>query len=109
MSNDKRELRILLNFERNDFGRGEASLAIEAGLIYMQDGEVRSFVDSSYRAEPYADLTLAGHVSPMLYLLSVCTGTLGLTGLFLEIRHHRQQHHTSPHDETATEMAARAA
>jgi uncharacterized membrane protein YdjX (TVP38/TMEM64 family) len=51
---------------------------------------------------------LAGRVSPVLYLLSVCTGAVGLAGLFQEIRHYRQQHHTSPHDETATEMAARA-
>jgi uncharacterized membrane protein YdjX (TVP38/TMEM64 family) len=41
---------------------------------------------------------LAGHVSPMLYLVSVCTGALGLTGLLLEIRHYRQQHHKTPHD-----------
>ena len=39
---------------------------------------------------------LAGHVSPMLYLVSVCTGALGLMGLFLEIRHYRQQHHKAP-------------
>ena len=34
---------------------------------------------------------LAGHPSPMLYLVSVCTGALGLTGLFFEIRHYRQR------------------
>jgi uncharacterized membrane protein YdjX (TVP38/TMEM64 family) len=45
---------------------------------------------------------LAGHVSPMLYLVSVCTGALGLAGLFLEIRHYRQQHHD---DEPAPEAA----
>ena len=33
---------------------------------------------------------LAGHVSPMLYLVSVCTGALGLAGLALEIRHYRR-------------------
>jgi uncharacterized membrane protein YdjX (TVP38/TMEM64 family) len=39
---------------------------------------------------------LAGHPSPLLYLVSLCTGALGLTGLALEIRHHRQHHrHTS--------------
>jgi len=43
---------------------------------------------------------LAGHVSPTLYLVWVCTGALGLTGLFLEIRHYRQQHHKARHDET---------
>jgi uncharacterized membrane protein YdjX (TVP38/TMEM64 family) len=50
---------------------------------------------------------LAGHVSPMLYLVSVCTGALGLTGLFLEIRHYRRHHHTtSQHgDEHAPEAA----
>ncbi len=47
---------------------------------------------------------LAGHVSPMLYLISVCTGALGLTGLFLEIRHYRLQHHKSPHDGPAVEF-----
>jgi uncharacterized membrane protein YdjX (TVP38/TMEM64 family) len=34
---------------------------------------------------------LAGHVSPMLYLVSMCTGALGLTGLLLEMRHYRRQ------------------
>lgn len=35
---------------------------------------------------------LAGHISPTLYLVSVCTGALGVAGLALEIRHYRQQH-----------------
>jgi uncharacterized membrane protein YdjX (TVP38/TMEM64 family) len=39
---------------------------------------------------------LAGHVSPMLYLVSVCTGALGLAGLLLEIRHYRRHHHRTP-------------
>jgi uncharacterized membrane protein YdjX (TVP38/TMEM64 family) len=51
---------------------------------------------------------LAGHVSPMLYLVSACTGALGLAGLFLEIRHYRQ-HHRAPDGESAVELAARAA
>ena len=38
---------------------------------------------------------LAGHVSPMLYLVSVCTGALGLAGLALEVRHHRRE--AQPH------------
>ena len=38
---------------------------------------------------------LAGHASPMLYLVSVCTGALGLAGLVLEIRHYRQHHRTT--------------
>lgn len=35
---------------------------------------------------------LAGHVSPMLYLVSLCTGALGIAGLVVEIRHYRQRH-----------------
>jgi uncharacterized membrane protein YdjX (TVP38/TMEM64 family) len=53
---------------------------------------------------------LAGHPSPLLYLVSVCTGTLGLTGLLLEFRHYRQRHHRTPQntsqgDEPAPEPA----
>ena len=51
---------------------------------------------------------LAGHVSPMLYLVSACTGALGLVGLVLEVRHYRQPP-TAPSDEIAVELAARAA
>ncbi len=40
---------------------------------------------------------LAGHVNPLLYLVSACTGALGLTGLILEIRHFWRQHHYSSH------------
>jgi uncharacterized membrane protein YdjX (TVP38/TMEM64 family) len=51
---------------------------------------------------------LAGHPSPLLLLVSLCTGALGVTGLIVEIRHHRQHHrrktHTSP--ETAPAPAA---
>jgi uncharacterized membrane protein YdjX (TVP38/TMEM64 family) len=36
---------------------------------------------------------LAGHPSSLLFLVSVCTATLGLTGLIIEIRHYRQHHH----------------
>jgi uncharacterized membrane protein YdjX (TVP38/TMEM64 family) len=39
---------------------------------------------------------LAGHPSPLLYLVSVCTGALGLTGLVLEVRHYRRRHHRTP-------------
>ena len=49
---------------------------------------------------------LAGHVSPMLYLVSVCTGALGLAGLLLEIRHYRHHHGTSPHGDTHVPEAA---
>ncbi len=60
---------------------------------------------------------LAGDVSPLLYLVSACTGALGLAGLIVEIRHYRQHHHrtrqhhhgaphtTSPGDEPAPEPA----
>jgi uncharacterized membrane protein YdjX (TVP38/TMEM64 family) len=51
---------------------------------------------------------LAGHVSPMLYLVSACTGALGLVGLVLEVRHYRQ-HATAPDDDIGVELAARAA
>jgi uncharacterized membrane protein YdjX (TVP38/TMEM64 family) len=49
---------------------------------------------------------LAGHVSPMLYVVSLCTGALGVTGLILEIRHYRLHHHlASHHDGYAPEPA----
>lgn len=52
---------------------------------------------------------LAGHPSSLLYLVSVCTGALGLTGLVVEIRHFRQHHRRAarraPHDEPAAEPA----
>ncbi len=51
---------------------------------------------------------LAGHVSPTLYLVSACTGALGLAGLLLEVRHYRQQHGSRP-DESTAELAPRAA
>jgi len=41
---------------------------------------------------------LAGHPSPALFLASVCTGALGLTGLVFEIRHYGQQHHRVSQD-----------
>lgn len=40
---------------------------------------------------------LAGHVSPMLYVVSACIGAFGLTGLILEMRHYRQQHRNAAH------------
>jgi hypothetical protein len=43
---------------------------------------------------------LAGHPSPMLFVASVCTGALGLTGLLLEIRHFRR-HRDEPAPEPA--------
>jgi uncharacterized membrane protein YdjX (TVP38/TMEM64 family) len=35
---------------------------------------------------------LAGHPSPLLFLVSLCTAALGVTGLVIEIRHYRQHH-----------------
>ncbi len=35
---------------------------------------------------------LAGHPTSLLYLVSVCTAALGLTGLIVEIRHFRRHH-----------------
>jgi uncharacterized membrane protein YdjX (TVP38/TMEM64 family) len=35
---------------------------------------------------------LAGHPSPLLFAVSLCTGALGVTGLVIEIRHYRHHH-----------------
>ena len=35
---------------------------------------------------------LAGHPSPWLFVVSVCTGALGLAGLVMEIRNYRASH-----------------
>jgi len=35
---------------------------------------------------------LAGHSSPWLFVVSVCTGALGMAGLLMEIRNHRRTH-----------------
>ena len=39
---------------------------------------------------------LAGHPNSPLYLVSVCTGTLGLVGVVIEIHHYRQHHRRTP-------------
>ena len=39
---------------------------------------------------------LAGHPGSLLYLVSVCTGALGLAGLVIEIRRYRQHHRRIP-------------
>lgn len=44
---------------------------------------------------------LAGHPSPLLFLLSLCTGALGLLGLVVEIRHYRRAHADDPAPEPA--------
>lgn len=46
---------------------------------------------------------LAGHPSPLLFVVSLVTSALGLTGLFLEIRHYRRRQHASPPEEPASE------
>ncbi|HWS90968.1 MAG TPA: TVP38/TMEM64 family protein [Mycobacterium sp.] len=53
---------------------------------------------------------LAGHPSPLLYLVSLCTASLGVAGLVVEIRHYRQHHRhntqsTSHGDEPSPEPA----
>jgi uncharacterized membrane protein YdjX (TVP38/TMEM64 family) len=49
---------------------------------------------------------LAGHPSPLLLLISLLTSFLGLTGLFLEVRHYRRSHRrTSQPDEPTSEPA----
>lgn len=48
----------------------------------------------------------AGSGSPLLILVSVCTGALGLTGLVYEIRNYRRQHRRMPgYDDPVREPA----
>ena len=50
---------------------------------------------------------LAGHPTSLLYLVSVCTGALGLVGLVVEIRHFREHHRRQQSSgEAAPEPAA---
>jgi uncharacterized membrane protein YdjX (TVP38/TMEM64 family) len=54
---------------------------------------------------------LAGHPSPLLYLVWLCIGALGVAGLAIEIRHYRQHHRRntqgrSSDDEAAAEATA---
>jgi uncharacterized membrane protein YdjX (TVP38/TMEM64 family) len=52
---------------------------------------------------------LAGHPSPLLYLVSALTGALGLTGLIIEIRQFRRRHRSAQRalgDEPSPEPAA---
>ncbi|MDD4866547.1 MAG: TVP38/TMEM64 family protein [Mycobacterium sp.] len=50
---------------------------------------------------------LAGHPSPLLYLVSLGTSALGVIGLVVEVRHYRRQHahHQTHHDEPTAEPA----
>ncbi|MCV7092362.1 TVP38/TMEM64 family protein [Mycobacterium interjectum] len=40
---------------------------------------------------------LAGHPSPLLFLVSLCTASVGVTGLVFEIRQHRRHHRRKTH------------
>ncbi len=40
---------------------------------------------------------LAGHPSPLLFLVSLCTAGLGVTGLVFEVRHHRRHDRCTTH------------
>jgi uncharacterized membrane protein YdjX (TVP38/TMEM64 family) len=46
---------------------------------------------------------LAGDPNPLLFVVSLVTSALGLTGLFLEIRHYRRRQHALHSDELAAE------
>lgn len=48
---------------------------------------------------------LTGHVSPLLFLVSLCTGTVGIALLAYEIRHHRRQHRARVADTDEVEPA----
>lgn len=48
---------------------------------------------------------LTGNVSPLLFLVSLCTASLGVAGMVYEIRTHRRHHRQHAADETATEPA----
>jgi uncharacterized membrane protein YdjX (TVP38/TMEM64 family) len=48
---------------------------------------------------------LTGNVSPLLFLVSLCTASLGVAGMVYEIRTHRRHHRRHAGDETATEPA----
>jgi len=36
---------------------------------------------------------LTGHISPLLFVVSLCTGSIGIVGLALEFRAHRREQH----------------
>jgi uncharacterized membrane protein YdjX (TVP38/TMEM64 family) len=48
---------------------------------------------------------LTGNVSPLLFLVSLCTASLGVAGMVYEIRTHRRHHRQHTAEETATEPA----
>jgi len=48
---------------------------------------------------------LTGHVSPLLFLVSLCTASVGIAGLAYEIRTHRRQHRAAEVDDEPSEPA----
>ena len=48
---------------------------------------------------------LTGNVSPLLFLVSLCTASLGVAGLIYEIRTHRRQHHPADPRRSLTRRA----
>jgi uncharacterized membrane protein YdjX (TVP38/TMEM64 family) len=44
---------------------------------------------------------LTGNVSPLLFLVSLCTASIGVGGLIYEIRTHRRRHHVTDDDDAA--------
>src|SRR4051794_38626644 len=48
---------------------------------------------------------LTGNVSPLLFLVSLCTASLGVAGMVYEIRTHRKHHREHAGEQTATEPA----
>jgi uncharacterized membrane protein YdjX (TVP38/TMEM64 family) len=50
---------------------------------------------------------LTGHVSPLLFLVSLCTGLIGVTLLAYEVRHHRRHKRASVTQTDAAEPALR--
>jgi len=51
---------------------------------------------------------LTGHVSPLLFLVSLCTASVGIAGLAYEIRTHRRQHRAAEVDDEPSEPAITA-
>lgn len=49
---------------------------------------------------------LAGHPSPLLFVVSLCTAAVGVAGLIVEIRHYRQHHRMAVDAAASAEPAA---
>ena len=52
---------------------------------------------------------LAGHPSPLLFLVSLCIGALGVAGLVIEIRHYRQHHRRNTQGRSSDDERCRRA